>query len=108
MAYVDLQIFDAVPEGITVEKLAGLAGSLTLHAHVEAELAHIDSAADRSLAPHPAGRAGDPDAGHPRHPDPDGDQQMSATADRLYELLPVVHRLRDAERGLSAARAARR
>jgi len=49
VAYVDLQIFDAVPEGITVEKLAGLAGSLALHAHVEAELAHFDpSATDHS------------------------------------------------------------
>jgi hypothetical protein len=45
VAYVDLQIFDAVPEGITVEKLAGLAGSLALLAHVEAELAHIDPGA---------------------------------------------------------------
>jgi predicted phage baseplate assembly protein len=45
VAYVDLQIFDAVPERITVEKLAGLAGSLALHAHVEPELAHIDPGA---------------------------------------------------------------
>lgn len=45
VAYVDLQIFDAVPEAITVEKLAGLAGSLTLRPFVEAELAHVDPAA---------------------------------------------------------------
>ena len=45
VAYVDLQIFDAVPEGITLEQLAGLAGSLSLHPRVEAELAHIDPGA---------------------------------------------------------------
>jgi Baseplate J-like protein len=40
--YVDMRIFDAVPEGITAEQLAGLAGSLTLHDFVEADLAQID------------------------------------------------------------------
>ena len=42
VAYVDLQIFDAVPEDITVERLAALAGSLRPHPNVEAELAHLD------------------------------------------------------------------
>jgi hypothetical protein len=42
VAYGDVQIFDAVPADITVDKLAGLAGSLGLHSSVEAQSARID------------------------------------------------------------------
>lgn len=45
VAYVDLRVFDAVPEGITLGQLASLAGSLTLQSYVAAELAHIDPTA---------------------------------------------------------------
>ncbi len=45
VAYVDLRIFDAVSEGITVDELAGLAGTLAPNPYVEAELARVDLAA---------------------------------------------------------------
>jgi uncharacterized phage protein gp47/JayE len=51
VAYVDLRIFDAVPEHITVEELAQLAASLALRSSVEAELARIDPAATGPTRP---------------------------------------------------------
>ncbi len=45
VSYVDLDVFDAVAEDITVEKLAGLARSLELKAFVEADLARVDPVA---------------------------------------------------------------
>ncbi len=45
VAYVDMRIFDSVPEGITAAKLAGLAGTLSLNDAVESELASFNQAA---------------------------------------------------------------
>ncbi|MDP9109450.1 MAG: putative baseplate assembly protein, partial [Pseudomonadota bacterium] len=45
VAWVDLRIFDAVPEGTSVGQLAGLAKSLTARPRIEAQGARIDSAA---------------------------------------------------------------
>jgi predicted phage baseplate assembly protein len=45
VAYVDLQIFGAVPESITPDQLAGLAATLGPNPYVNAELAHVDFAA---------------------------------------------------------------
>lgn len=42
VSYVDLQIFDAVPENITAAQLAGLASTLALNNFVEADLARVD------------------------------------------------------------------
>ncbi|MGH7879872.1 MAG: putative baseplate assembly protein, partial [Candidatus Binataceae bacterium] len=46
VAYVDVQLFDGVPEDITVEKLAGLAATLGLKPYIEADLAQINTLAD--------------------------------------------------------------
>ena len=43
--YVDPRVFDAVPEGIDAQDLAGLAGRLLLSNLVEADLAQVDPAA---------------------------------------------------------------
>lgn len=45
VSYVNVRAFDAVPEDITADKLAGLATSLTLNDVVEADLARVDPAA---------------------------------------------------------------
>ena len=45
VSYVDVQIFDAVPENSTAAQLAGLAGTLALNSFVEADLAQVDPAA---------------------------------------------------------------
>lgn len=45
VAWVDLKIFDAVPEGISVGQLAGLAKTLVAQARVTAEVARIDPTA---------------------------------------------------------------
>lgn len=42
VAYVDVQVFDAVHEDITAEDLAGLAGTLGLKPYVEAGLARVN------------------------------------------------------------------
>jgi len=53
--YVDLQILDYVPESIPVNKLAGLAATLTLRDYVEAELARVDpTTTDPAKRIHPA------------------------------------------------------
>jgi hypothetical protein len=49
VAYVDTRVFDAVPEDITAEKLAGLAGTLGLNPYVEANLARVDPTADPTI-----------------------------------------------------------
>jgi len=46
VAYADVEIFDAVTEDITVDKLRNLAGSLTLNPYVEADLARINPKPD--------------------------------------------------------------
>ena len=45
VAWVDLHIFDAVPEGISIGQLAGLAKSLTARPRIEAQGARIDPTA---------------------------------------------------------------
>src|SRR5262249_3058546 len=60
-----------------------------------------DGAPPQTLGPDPgrsranrlSGRGG------ARHADPAGDQNVSRSPDRLYQLLPAVHRLRDADIG---------
>jgi hypothetical protein len=46
VAYVDVQVFDGVAEGITASQLAGLAGTLGRNPFVEADLAKLDPMAD--------------------------------------------------------------
>jgi hypothetical protein len=48
VSYLDVQIFDSVPEDITVKQLTILASTLRLNPYVNAELAHVDPAADPS------------------------------------------------------------
>jgi hypothetical protein len=43
--YVDIRTFDFVPESVTAQQLASLAGNLKPRSFVEAELAHIDPTA---------------------------------------------------------------
>jgi predicted phage baseplate assembly protein len=43
--YVDMRTFDFVPESVTAQQLASLAGNLKPRSFVEAELAHIDPTA---------------------------------------------------------------
>jgi Baseplate J-like protein len=45
VSYVDVQIFDAVPEDSTAAQLAGLANTLALNSFVEAGLARVDPTA---------------------------------------------------------------
>jgi hypothetical protein len=45
VSYVNVQRFDAVPEDITAEQLAGLASTLNLKQAVEADPAHVDAQA---------------------------------------------------------------
>jgi hypothetical protein len=42
VSYVDLQTFDSVAEDVTVQELAGLAGTLTLRPYIEVDLAQIN------------------------------------------------------------------
>ena len=56
VASVDPQVFDAVSETVTVKALSQLAGTLTLHASIAADLARQDPAAAATSAADPCAR----------------------------------------------------
>ena len=99
VAFVNVTVFDGVAEDITVAPAAALRLDVAgTPVRARAAGAHQPGGGAGAAGRIEPAEAGVHDAGHPRHADPHRGR-LIRHPDRLYELVPVVYRLRDADRG---------